>query len=157
MAQTQNYEVFYDIKVDATQGTEQVIAFANAVEKLSKGRASFAPVITNINEMMEAVEKTFRGKNGKKKDFNFDLEIKTGETEKRLEGVKTLLTEIKELTLGIKLTINPGEKIDGARGARPGSAPRQQNSAPRKETVAAAPANNAMASLFANAKQLKKR
>ena len=76
MAQTQNYEVFYDIKVDATQGTEQVIAFANAVEKLSKGRASFAPVITNINEMMEAVEKTFRGKNGKKKDFNFDLEIK---------------------------------------------------------------------------------
>jgi uncharacterized protein len=52
----------------------------------------------------------------------------------------------------------PGEKVDGARGARPGSAPRQQqSSAPRKETVAAAPANNAMASLFANAKQLKKR
>ncbi|GAI97266.1 unnamed protein product, partial [marine sediment metagenome] len=56
----------------------------------------------------------------------------------------------------------PGEKIDGARGARPGSAPRQsqnrsENSAPRKETPTAAPANNAMASLFANAKQLKKR
>lgn len=69
--------------------------------------------MTNINEMMQAVEKTFRGKNGKKKNFNFDLEIRTGETEKRLEGVKNLLTEIKELTLGIKLTINPGEKIDG--------------------------------------------
>ena len=51
----------------------------------------------------------------------------------------------------------PGEKIDGARGARPGSSPRQQNSAPRKETTTAAPVNNAMASLFANAKQLKKR
>ena len=52
----------------------------------------------------------------------------------------------------------PGEKIDGARGARPGSAPRQsQNNAPRKETATAAPSNNAMASLFANAKQLKKR
>ena len=113
MAQTQNYEVYYDIKVNATEGTEQVTAFANAVEKLSKGRISFAPVVTNINEMMQAVEKTFRGKNGKKKDFNFDLEIRTGETEKRLEGVKNLLTEIKELTLGIKLTINPGEKIDG--------------------------------------------
>lgn len=113
MAQTQNYEVYYDIKVDATEGTEQVTAFANAVEKLSKGRVSFAPVVTNINEMMQAVEKTFRGKNGKKKDFNFDLEIRTGETEKRLEGVKNLLIEIKELTQGIKLTINPGEKIDG--------------------------------------------
>lgn len=113
MAQTQNYEVFYDIKVNASEGTEQVTAFANAVEKLSKGRVSFAPVVTNINEMMEAVEKTFRGKNGKRKDFNFNLEIKTGETEKRLEGVKNLLTEIKELTQGIRLTINPGEKIDG--------------------------------------------
>lgn len=113
MAQAQNYEVYYDIKVNATEGTEQVTAFANAVEKLSKGRVSFAPVVTNINEMMQAVEKTFRGKNGKKKDFNFDLEIRTGETEKRLEGVKNLLTEIKELTQGIKLTINPGEKIDG--------------------------------------------
>ena len=38
-----------------------------------------------------------------------------------------------------------------------GSAPRQQCSAPRTESVAAAPTNNAMASLFANAKQLKKR
>lgn len=83
MAQTQNYEVYYDIKVNATEGTEQVTAFANAVEKLSKGRISFAPVVTNINEMMQAVEKTFRGKNGKKKDFNFDLEIRTGETECR--------------------------------------------------------------------------
>ena len=57
MAQTQNYEVYYDIKVNATEGTEQVTAFANAVEKLSKGRVSFAPVVTNINEMMQAVEK----------------------------------------------------------------------------------------------------
>lgn len=113
MAQSQNYEVYYDIKVNATEGTEQVTAFANAVEKLSKGRASFAPVVHNINEMMSAVEKTFRGKNGRKKDFNFELAVKTGDTEKRLEGVKSLLTEIKELTQGIRLTINPGEKIDG--------------------------------------------
>lgn len=129
MAQTQNYEVYYDIKVNATEGTEQVTAFANAVEKLSKGRVSFAPVVTNINEMMQAVEKTFRGKNGKKKDFNFDLEIRTGETEKRLEGVKNLLTEIKELTQGIRLTINPGEKIDGP------CAPQSDQQAGRQEKI----------------------
>jgi uncharacterized protein len=58
----------------------------------------------------------------------------------------------------MRMSDTPGEKIDGARGARPGAAPRQsQNTAPRKETATAAPANNAMASLFANAKQLKKR
>lgn len=113
MAETQNYEVFYDIRVDATEGTRQVTEFANAVEKLSKGRASFAPVITNINEMMQAVERTFRGKNRKKRDFNYDLNIRTGETEARLERVKTLLGEIQTLTQGIRLVINPGEKIDG--------------------------------------------
>ena len=67
MAQTQNYEVYYDIKVNATEGTEQVTAFANAVEKLSKGRVSFAPVVTNINEMMQAVEKTFRERTARRR------------------------------------------------------------------------------------------
>lgn len=113
MAQAQNYEVFYEIKVDATEGTQQVKEFAEAVAKLNAGRLSFTPVINNINEMMQAVEKTFRGKNGKKKDFNFDLNIKTGESELRLEKVKGILTDIKELAAGIKLSINPGAKIDG--------------------------------------------
>ncbi|MNO00775.1 hypothetical protein D3C81_2207320 [compost metagenome] len=58
----------------------------------------------------------------------------------------------------MRMSDTPGEKIDGARGSRPGSAQRQpSNNAPRKETATAAPVNNAMASLFANAKQLKKR
>ncbi|MOA67888.1 hypothetical protein D3C78_1952470 [compost metagenome] len=48
----------------------------------------------------------------------------------------------------------PGEKIEGQRGGRPGGAPRQDRGAPRNESKA--PANNAMASLFANAKQLRK-
>lgn len=65
----------------------------------------------------------------------------------------------KRVGLSMRMSDTPGEKIDGARGARPGSAPRQsQGNAPRKEpTATAAPSNNAMASLFANAKQLKKR
>ena len=63
----------------------------------------------------------------------------------------------KRVGLSMRMSDTPGEKIDGARGARPGSSQRQQSSAPRKETSAPAPANNAMASLFANAKQLKKR
>jgi protein Tex len=82
--------------------------------------------------------------------------VKAGDVVK----VKVMEVDIprKRVGLSMRMSDTPGEKIDGARGARPGSAPRQsQNSAPRKETTTAAPSNNAMASLFANAKQLKKR
>jgi uncharacterized protein len=82
--------------------------------------------------------------------------VKAGDVVK----VKVMEVDIprKRVGLSMRMSDTPGEKIDGARGARPGSAPRQsQNTAPRKETTAPAPANNAMASLFANAKQLKKR
>ena len=80
--------------------------------------------------------------------------VKAGDVVK----VKVMEVDIprKRVGLSMRMGDTPGEKIDGARGARPGSAPRQNN-APRKETTAAAPTNNAMASLFANAKQLKKR
>ena len=81
--------------------------------------------------------------------------VKAGDVVK----VKVMEVDIprKRVGLSMRMSDTPGEKIDGARGARPGASGRQQNTAPRKETVAAAPANNAMASLFANAKQLKKR
>jgi uncharacterized protein len=86
--------------------------------------------------------------------------VKAGDVVK----VKVMEVDIprKRVGLSMRMSDTPGEKIDGARGARPGSAPRQsqnrsENSQPRKETATAAPSNNAMASLFANAKQLKKR
>lgn len=109
---SQNYEVIYEIRVNASDGTQQVRDFADAVEKLNKGRLSFTPVVNNINEMMAGVEKIFRGKNGKKKDFNFELSIKTGECEAQLTKIEEALTRIKELAKDIKLTINPGAKID---------------------------------------------
>ncbi|KQQ53876.1 RNA-binding transcriptional accessory protein [Pseudomonas sp. Leaf127] len=81
--------------------------------------------------------------------------VKAGDVVK----VKVMEVDIprKRVGLSMRMSDTPGEKVDGARGARPGAAPRQQHSAPRKEAAAPAPANNAMASLFANAKQLKKR
>ena len=81
--------------------------------------------------------------------------VKAGDVVK----VKVMEIDIprKRVGLSMRMSDTPGEKIDGARGARPGSSGRQPNTAPRKETVAAAPSNNAMASLFANAKPLKKR
>jgi len=60
--------------------------------------------------------------------------------------------------LSMRMSDTPGEKVDGPRGGgRPGNgAPRGERSVvPRQQEKA--PANNAMASLFANAKQLKKK
>jgi uncharacterized protein len=79
--------------------------------------------------------------------------VKAGDVVK----VKVMEVDIprKRVGLSMRMGDTAGEKIDGARGSRPGSAPRQQQPARAKETPA--PANNAMASLFANAKQLKKK
>ncbi|EIK94509.1 S1 RNA binding domain-containing protein [Pseudomonas sp. M47T1] len=81
--------------------------------------------------------------------------VKAGDVVK----VKVMEVDIprKRVGLSMRMGDTPGEKVDGARGSRPGSAPRQQGAPARQKEPAPAPANNAMASLFANAKQLKKR
>lgn len=111
--QVQNYQVYYEIKVEASTGTQQVIDFANAVAKLGAARTDFSSVVGNIDRMMKSVDRTFRTRNGRRKDFNFELRIATGTTEERLTKIHGLLARIREQASGIRLTLNPGEKIDG--------------------------------------------
>ncbi len=70
--------------------------------------------------------------------------------------VKVMEVDIPRNRVGLSMRMGdtPGEKVEGPRGGgRQGGQPRQQQ-APRNS---APPANAAMASLFANAKQLKKK
>ena len=73
--------------------------------------------------------------------------------------VKVMEVDIPRNRVGLSMRMSdtPGEKVEGQRGGRPtGSGqPRQERGAPRGQS--APPANNAMAALFANAKQLKKK
>ncbi|WP_121175843.1 S1 RNA-binding domain-containing protein, partial [Pseudomonas aeruginosa] len=73
--------------------------------------------------------------------------------------VKVMEVDIPRNRVGLSMRMSdtPGEKVVGQRGGRPtGSGqPRQERGAPRGQS--APPANNAMAALFANAKQLKKK
>lgn len=112
MAQEQNYQVNYEIKVDASEGTRQVIAFGEAVGKLVQAKASLTPALKNIKDMMDEVDRVFRTRNGKKRSFDYRLTIDTKNSEEKLERVKVLLTEISSLSKGITLTINPGQKLD---------------------------------------------
>lgn len=82
--------------------------------------------------------------------------VKAGDVVK----VKVMEVDIprKRVGLSMRMSDTPGEKTEGPRGGgRPqgGARPGQGNA--RATAPAAAPANNAMAALFANAKQLKKR
>jgi uncharacterized protein len=81
--------------------------------------------------------------------------VKAGDVVK----VKVMEVDIprKRIALSMRMSDTPGEKAEGNRGgARPAGA-RPSNAPKARETATATPANGAMASLFANAKQLKKR
>ncbi|EKT4482020.1 RNA-binding transcriptional accessory protein [Pseudomonas putida] len=82
--------------------------------------------------------------------------VKAGDVVK----VKVMEVDIprKRVGLSMRMSDTPGEKVEGNRGGNRGNGGNRQQPAPRqRETATAAPANNAMASLFANAKQLKKK
>lgn len=111
MSQVKDYQVNYSINVTATEGVQEVERFAKAMKQLSDARSNFQPAVKSINDMMEQVEKTFRPK-GRKRDYTYKLDIDTKKSEGKLEKIKTLLSEIKELTSGINLVINAGQKMD---------------------------------------------
>ncbi|MDR2308782.1 MAG: RNA-binding transcriptional accessory protein [Paucimonas sp.] len=82
--------------------------------------------------------------------------VKAGDVVK----VKVMEVDIprKRVGLSMRMSDTPGEKVEGNRGGNRGNGGNRQQQAPRqRETATAAPANNAMAALFANAKQLKKK
>ena len=82
--------------------------------------------------------------------------VKAGDVVK----VKVMEVDIprKRVGLSMRMSDTPGEKVEGNRGGNRGNGGNRQQQAPRqREATAAAPANNAMAALFANAKQLKKK
>ena len=82
--------------------------------------------------------------------------VKAGDVVK----VKVMEVDIprKRVGLSMRMSDTPGEKVEGNRGGRPhGGGARQQQAAARPPRETAPAANNAMASLFANARQLKKK
>ncbi len=81
--------------------------------------------------------------------------VKAGDVVK----VKVMEVDIprKRVGLSMRMSDTPGEKVEGNRGGRGNGGNRQPQTQRPRETTTAAPANNAMAALFANAKQLKKK
>lgn len=114
MAQNNNqtYQVQYTIRVDATEGTRQVQAFADSIGNLTRLKLDIPRAVSNIKGMMDQIDKAFRTKNGKRRDYSFKMSIDTHKTEEKLGRVKSLLTEIRELSKGIQLAINTSKPIN---------------------------------------------
>ncbi|MFQ7730614.1 MAG: phage tail tape measure protein [Bacteroides fragilis] len=111
MSQVKDYQVNYSINVTATEGVKEVEKFARAMKQLSDARSNFMPAVNSVNDMMQHIDKTFRPK-GRKRDYAYKFDIDTGKSEKKLGNIKNLLVEIKELTSGINLVINAGQRLD---------------------------------------------
>lgn len=81
--------------------------------------------------------------------------VKAGDVVK----VKVMEVDIprKRIGLSMRMSDTPGEKVDGPRAGNRSGSNRSSGAPKPRETVTAAPATGAMANLFANAKQLKKR
>ena len=81
--------------------------------------------------------------------------VKAGDVVK----VKVMEVDIprKRVGLSMRMSDTPGEKVEGQRGGRSGAPSGGRAAQPARQRETPAPANNAMAALFANAKSLKKK
>lgn len=111
MTQIKDYQVNYSINVTATEGVQEVEKFAKAMKQLSEARSNFMPAVNSVNDMMQHIDKVFRPK-GRKREYTYKFDIDTSKSEKKLGSIKALLTDIKELTTGINVVINAGQKLD---------------------------------------------
>ena len=111
MTQIKDYQVNYSINVTATEGVQEVEKFAKAMKQLSDARSNFMPAVNSVNDMMQHIDKVFHPK-GRKREYTYKFDIDTSKSEKKLGSIKALLTDIKELTTGINVVINAGQKLD---------------------------------------------
>lgn len=112
MAENNSFLVSYKIQVDATQGVDQVNKFAESIKQLNSARTSFDPAVTNINNMMQRIDKLFRDDKNRKKNFQYKFQIDTGKTEEKLTKVINLLGSVRnqaESLRNLKLNIDPGK------------------------------------------------
>jgi TP901 family phage tail tape measure protein len=110
MSQLQNYEVNYSINVEA-RGIEHLKAFGESVQKINQAKLSMNEVVGNIQKTMDGIDKVFRDRNGKRRKFDYALNIDTKGTEARLKTISGLLDEIGAKSKGIKLTIAAGKPL----------------------------------------------
>lgn len=108
----QDYSVNYTINVEASQGVENVNRFAESVSKLTQARTNLSGAVTNIKNMMDEIDRAFRTKAGKKRDYSYKFNIDTQNTETKLKRVQALLVDISDKCKNVNLVLNTGKPLN---------------------------------------------
>lgn len=107
MSQNQDYTVNYTISVNATQASREVQNFANSVKSLSAFKMDSEPVIKNINNLVNGIDKVFKNRLNKgKQNPRYSLNINTKSTEKNLENVTRQLIGVGRVLRVLQNSIN---------------------------------------------------
>lgn len=110
MAEIQNYQVNYTIDVK-TNGVQDVTKFAEAINKLKISEKGAEAAITQVKNMVNKMDAIFKPK-GRKRDVNYNVNVKTDLAEEKLDKVLRLIKDIQAEAAKINLVINAGQKLD---------------------------------------------
>ena len=92
MAEIQNYQVNYTIDVK-TNGIQDVTKFAEAINKLKISEKGAEAAITQVKNMVNKMDAIFKPK-GRKRDVNYNVNVKTDLAEEKLDKVLRLIKDI---------------------------------------------------------------
>ena len=110
MAEIQNYQVNYTIDVK-TNGIQDVTKFAEAINKLKISEKGAEAAITQVKNMVNKMDAIFKPK-GRKRDVNYNVNVKTDLAEEKLDKVLRLIKDIQAEAAKINLVVNAGQKLD---------------------------------------------
>ena len=108
MAEIQNYQINYTIDVK-TNGIQDVTKFSEAINKLKISEKGAEAAITQVKKMVNKMDAIFKPK-GRKRDVNYNVNVKTNVAKKKLEEILSLLGQIKgatNMTLGTNMVSPP--------------------------------------------------
>ena len=110
MAEIQNYQINYTIDVK-TNGIQDVTKFPEASNKLKIREEGAAAAITQVKNMVNKMDAIFKPK-GRKRDVNYNVNVKTDLAEEKLDKVLRLIKDIQAEAAKINLVVNAGQKLD---------------------------------------------
>lgn len=110
MAELQNYQVNYTIDVK-TNGVQDVTKFAEAINKLKISEKGAEAAIAQVKNMVNKMDAIFKPK-GRKRDVNYNVNVKTDLAEEKLDKVLKLIKDIQAEAAKINLVVNAGQKLD---------------------------------------------
>ena len=110
MAEIQNYQINYTIDVK-TNGIQDVTKFSEAINKLKISEKGAEAAITQVKNMVNKMDAIFKPK-GRKRDVNYNVNVKTDLAEEKLDKVLRLIKDIQAEAAKINLVVNAGQKLD---------------------------------------------